>query len=105
MDCLAGLKTTGTLRGDIWVDGHPKEQDTFKRVCGRAPAGAAHVLQGVHALHRVLAALVWQIHRLALQHNWLPHAWLPACAQIRMALCCPDCVHGLCSQLQGASQG
>ena len=31
---LAGRKTTGTIRGDIWVNGHPKVQDTFKRVCG-----------------------------------------------------------------------
>ena len=36
MDALAGLKTVGTLRGDIWVDGHVKQQDTFKRVCGCA---------------------------------------------------------------------
>ena len=31
---LAGRKTTGTIRGDIWVNGHEKVQDTFKRVCG-----------------------------------------------------------------------
>ena len=42
---LAGRKTTGTIRGDIWVNGHPKVQDTFKRVCGYveqfgAPPGA-----------------------------------------------------------------
>ena len=31
---LAGRKTTGTIRGGIWVNGHEKVQDTFKRVCG-----------------------------------------------------------------------
>ena len=34
LQVLAGRKTTGTIRGDIWVNGHPKVQDTFKRVCG-----------------------------------------------------------------------
>ena len=55
MDALAGLKTVGTLRGDIWVDGHPKNQDTFKRVCGYVQQAsqpaclALFVLEAVHA--------------------------------------------------------
>jgi hypothetical protein len=34
MDVLAGRKTTGRVEGQVWVDGHPKEQHTFARVCG-----------------------------------------------------------------------
>jgi ABC-type multidrug transport system ATPase subunit len=34
MDVLAGRKTTGRTEGQVWVDGHPKEQHTFARVCG-----------------------------------------------------------------------
>jgi ABC-type transport system involved in cytochrome bd biosynthesis fused ATPase/permease subunit len=34
MDCILGRKTTGLIRGDILVNGHPKEQATWSRVCG-----------------------------------------------------------------------
>ncbi|KAF6261001.1 ATP-binding cassette transporter [Scenedesmus sp. NREL 46B-D3] len=34
MDVLAGRKTAGRVEGHVWVDGHPKEQHTFARVCG-----------------------------------------------------------------------
>lgn len=34
MDVLAGRKTAGTITGDVWVGGYPKDQHTFARVCG-----------------------------------------------------------------------
>eukprot|EP00878_Enallax_costatus_P036482 GHUV01040973.1.p1 GENE.GHUV01040973.1~~GHUV01040973.1.p1 ORF type:complete len:312 (+),score=73.72 GHUV01040973.1:315-1250(+) len=34
MDVLAGRKTAGTITGDVWVGGYPKNQHTFARVCG-----------------------------------------------------------------------
>jgi ABC-type transport system involved in cytochrome bd biosynthesis fused ATPase/permease subunit len=34
MDCILGRKTTGLIRGEILVNGHPKEQATWSRVCG-----------------------------------------------------------------------
>lgn len=34
MDCILGRKTTGIIRGDILVNGHPKEQGPWSRVCG-----------------------------------------------------------------------
>lgn len=34
MDTLAGRKTSGHVQGDIFVDGHPKDQATFARVSG-----------------------------------------------------------------------
>lgn len=34
MDVLAGRKTGGLITGDIRVDGHPKNQETFARVAG-----------------------------------------------------------------------
>ena len=34
MDCLLGRKTVGLLRGDILVNGYPKEQASWARVCG-----------------------------------------------------------------------
>ncbi|KAL4427934.1 hypothetical protein ABPG75_002023 [Micractinium tetrahymenae] len=34
MDCILGRKTMGLIRGDIFVNGHPKVQGTWSRVCG-----------------------------------------------------------------------
>jgi ABC-type multidrug transport system ATPase subunit len=34
MDCVAGRKTIGEIRGEIIVNGHPKEQLTWSRVMG-----------------------------------------------------------------------
>ncbi|KAL0018676.1 hypothetical protein WJX77_002041 [Trebouxia sp. C0004] len=34
MDVLAGRKTSGKIEGDIRINGHPKEQQTFARVSG-----------------------------------------------------------------------
>jgi ABC-type multidrug transport system ATPase subunit len=34
LDVLAGRKTTGRIRGDILINGHPKVQETFARVMG-----------------------------------------------------------------------
>lgn len=34
MDCVLGRKTVGLLRGDILVNGYPKVQATWSRVCG-----------------------------------------------------------------------
>ena len=34
MDCVAGRKTVGEVRGEITVNGHPKEQATWSRVMG-----------------------------------------------------------------------
>ena len=51
---LAGRKTTGTIRGDIWVNGHPKVQDTFKRVCGYVEQFGAHLLTWCSYMQSVL---------------------------------------------------
>ena len=34
MDVVLGRKTVGLIRGDIFVNGHQKEQATWSRVCG-----------------------------------------------------------------------
>lgn len=34
MDVVLGRKTVGLIRGDIFVNGHKKEQATWSRVCG-----------------------------------------------------------------------
>jgi ABC-type multidrug transport system ATPase subunit len=34
MDVIAGRKTVGRTTGDIFVNGKPKDQDTFSRMCG-----------------------------------------------------------------------
>ncbi|CAN6460412.1 unnamed protein product [Victoria cruziana] len=34
MDVLSGRKTGGIIKGDIWVGGYPKVQDTFARISG-----------------------------------------------------------------------
>ena len=34
MDVVLGRKTQGLIRGDILVNGHPKAQSTWSRVCG-----------------------------------------------------------------------
>lgn len=34
MDVVLGRKTVGLVRGDIFVNGHLKEQATWSRVCG-----------------------------------------------------------------------
>ncbi|DBB15923.1 TPA: hypothetical protein ACH3X3_003297 [Trebouxia sp. C0006] len=34
MDVLAGRKTSGKIEGDVRINGHPKEQETFARVSG-----------------------------------------------------------------------
>lgn len=34
MDCIAGYKTQGLIRGDILVNGHPKVQESWSRVVG-----------------------------------------------------------------------
>ena len=35
-DVVLGRKTVGVVRGDILVNGHPKVQATWSRVCGWA---------------------------------------------------------------------
>ncbi|GAB4819215.1 hypothetical protein N2152v2_006261 [Parachlorella kessleri] len=34
MDVICGRKTVGVVRGDIYVNGHPKQQETWSRVVG-----------------------------------------------------------------------
>ena len=34
MDVIAGRKTVGRMEGDIWVNGKPKVQETFRRING-----------------------------------------------------------------------
>ena len=34
MDVLCGRKTVGEVQGDIWVNGHPKQQESWSRVVG-----------------------------------------------------------------------
>jgi len=43
MDVLAGRKTQGTITGDMRVDGHPVDQDTFARVCGYVEQTDIHI--------------------------------------------------------------
>lgn len=62
MDVLAGRKTTGRVEGQVWVDGHPKQQHTFARVCGYVEQTDIHTARvrvqlGLPAL--VLAACWW----------------------------------------------
>ena len=47
MDCVAGRKTMGEVRGEITVNGHPKEQATWSRVMGYGRSGAPTFVQGV----------------------------------------------------------
>ncbi|KAK9861391.1 hypothetical protein WJX84_002559, partial [Apatococcus fuscideae] len=42
MDVLAGRKNSGKIEGDIRVEGHPKEQATFARVCGYVEQNDIH---------------------------------------------------------------
>lgn len=42
MDVLAGRKTAGRISGDIYVDGHRKDQSTFARVCGYVEQNDIH---------------------------------------------------------------
>lgn len=34
MDVLSGRKTGGIITGSIYIDGHPKKQETFARISG-----------------------------------------------------------------------
>lgn len=34
MDVLSGRKTGGYVKGDIWIGGYPKVQETFARISG-----------------------------------------------------------------------
>lgn len=34
MDIIAGRKTQGRMEGSIYVNGQPKEQETFRRING-----------------------------------------------------------------------
>jgi ABC-type multidrug transport system ATPase subunit len=43
MDVLAGRKTIGTITGDMFVDGHPADQDSFARVCGYVEQSDVHM--------------------------------------------------------------
>jgi ABC-type transport system involved in cytochrome bd biosynthesis fused ATPase/permease subunit len=42
MDVLCGRKTVGEVRGDIWVNGHPKEQASWSRVVGYCEQNDIH---------------------------------------------------------------
>ncbi|KAK9906410.1 hypothetical protein WJX75_001426 [Coccomyxa subellipsoidea] len=42
LDVLAGRKSSGKVTGDIRLDGHPKEQSTFARVCGYVEQNDIH---------------------------------------------------------------
>lgn len=35
-DVLAGRKTGGKIEGEILISGHPKEQESFRRISGCA---------------------------------------------------------------------
>mmetsp|Transcript_17709 Transcript_17709/g.49550 ORF Transcript_17709/g.49550 Transcript_17709/m.49550 type:complete len:1558 (-) Transcript_17709:317-4990(-) len=43
MDVIAGRKTVGRITGDIVVNGHPKEQATWARVCGYCEQMDIHI--------------------------------------------------------------
>jgi ABC-type multidrug transport system ATPase subunit/ABC-type multidrug transport system permease subunit len=45
MDCIAGRKTQGLIRGDILVNGHPKEQKSWARVIGYVEQQDIHSAQ------------------------------------------------------------
>lgn len=43
MDCIAGLKTSGTITGEILVNGHPQRFPAFRRMVGYAQQSDCHV--------------------------------------------------------------
>jgi ABC-type multidrug transport system ATPase subunit len=45
MDCLAGRKTSGNLTGDIRLNGHPKDAQTFARISGYVEQQDVHLPQ------------------------------------------------------------
>lgn len=80
MDVIAGRKTQGEIKGDILVNGYPKDQKTWARVVGyveqmdiHSPqVGSCHLLPQVSAEHMsptctfVTCCLVFVPGRLAL---------------------------------------
>ncbi|KAI5057342.1 hypothetical protein GOP47_0027357 [Adiantum capillus-veneris] len=42
MDVLAGRKTGGYIKGDIWISGYPKKQETFARISGYCEQNDIH---------------------------------------------------------------
>jgi hypothetical protein len=55
-DVLAGRKTGGNIEGDILISGHPKEQESFRRISGCAAqplcaAAPARMLTSLDRLH------------------------------------------------------
>lgn len=50
MDVIAGRKTQGEIRGDILVNGFPKEQKSWARVVGYVEQNDIHTPQVSHHL-------------------------------------------------------
>ncbi|GAX73712.1 hypothetical protein CEUSTIGMA_g1165.t1 [Chlamydomonas eustigma] len=67
MDCIAGRKTVGEIRGDIMVNGHPKVQATWSRVMGYVEQMDIHT-----PAQTVLEALVFSA-RLRLPNSTTKH--------------------------------
>ena len=47
-DCILGRKTVGLIRGDIFVNGHPKQQETWSRVAGYVEQAVRGFLPSPH---------------------------------------------------------
>mmetsp|Transcript_44322 Transcript_44322/g.70888 ORF Transcript_44322/g.70888 Transcript_44322/m.70888 type:complete len:1597 (-) Transcript_44322:46-4836(-) len=43
MDVLAGRKTTGTVTGEIYVNGRPQDPETFPKICGYVEQFGVHL--------------------------------------------------------------
>lgn len=60
MDVLAGRKTVGETTGSIYVNGHPKTQNTWSRVVGYVEQ------QDVHSANQTVVEALWTSARLRL---------------------------------------
>lgn len=52
MDVLCGRKTVGEVQGEIYVNGHPKDQASWSRVVGYVEQNDVHTAAqvGLHVL-------------------------------------------------------
>jgi hypothetical protein len=70
MDVIAGRKTQGEIRGEILVNGFPKEQRSWARVVGYVEQTDIHTPQVLGGLPRTPTLRVASID---LSCSWLPH--------------------------------
>lgn len=63
MDCILGRKTVGLIRGDILVNGHPKDQATWSRVAGYVEQ------QDIHTAESTVSEALYFSARLRLSED------------------------------------